>query len=65
MTKKELTRAIRDCHHIYAKVVLTEHDTVDLKITKVELLYALENWNTTYWDDFRAYMDEDNDLFIG
>ena len=65
MTKQELTLAIRICKYVFAIVHLTEHDSLNTRVVKSDLLYDLSKWDTEYWNSFKAFIGEDGNLYIG
>ena len=65
MTKQELTLAVRKCKYVYAQVILTEHDSLSIRVVKSDLLNSLDKWDTDYWNSFKAWIGEDGNLYIG
>ena len=67
MTKKELLRAIKTCNRVFAMTHLTEHAMFPIQAVKKDLLFNLSMCDVENWtkDDFYAFIDKENDLYIG
>jgi hypothetical protein len=67
MTKKELLKAIKSCNQVFACTRLTDNDMFDLQVTKVDLIWKVNQCDTETWteDHFNAWIDKNNNLRLG